>query len=145
MRCTYKEHRRLRKTFALPSMTKQSFKKECDINNIMKQYMKTGLIAHAAQYAGRYEDVASAVELQEVIQIIADAGEAFASLPAEVRKRFENDAGQFLAFVENPENLEEVNAMGLGRSADAPEADLALNTEPTPVAPDPPPAPPVAA
>lgn len=41
----------------------------------------------------------------------ADAN--FASLPAEIRQKFNNDTGQFLEFVNNDENIEAMQEMGL--------------------------------
>ena len=46
-----------RKEFHLPSLTKQSFKDECNINNIMSKYMKDGLIGHVNKHQGRYDDL----------------------------------------------------------------------------------------
>ena len=40
----------------LPSATKQEFKAECDVNNILKQYKATGMIRHVAAQAGVYQD-----------------------------------------------------------------------------------------
>ena len=37
-----------------PSLTKQSFTKECDINNIMKKYQKTGAIDHVNKHEASY-------------------------------------------------------------------------------------------
>jgi len=130
VRSAYHPHVRERKYFSMPSRTKQSFAEECDINNIMLKYKKTGLIDHVARYPGGYADLADVVEYHEGLNMIAEAKEAFQSLPAALRARFDNDPGQFLAFVENPENLEELREMG-----------LALPKEPT----EPPPAEPLAA
>lgn len=109
----YREHERVRLHFAEPSMAKQSFAAECDINTIMKKYEKTGLIDHRARYPGGYADVFNVGEYQEGLNQIRAAQEAFASLPAKVRRRFDNDPGAFVAFVENPENLEVLREMGL--------------------------------
>ena len=40
----------------MPSMTKQSFKDECDINKIMAKFQKTGAIEHYAKHAPSYGD-----------------------------------------------------------------------------------------
>jgi len=98
-----------------PSMTKQSFVKECDINNILKEYKVTGQIRHmsANQAAGAYEDLPDPVDFQESLHTMAAASEAFASLPSHVRRRFQNDPAEFLAFMANPINQDEAIAMGL--------------------------------
>ncbi|QCQ84815.1 internal scaffolding protein [Blackfly microvirus SF02] len=117
-----------------PAMTKQEFRDECDINNIIKEYLVTGQIQHisARAAAGAYLDLPSSVDLQESLHIQMAATAAFAGLPSRVRDRFANDPGQFLAFFENPDNRAEAAALGL------------LATPPTPPEPEGPPAPPPA-
>ncbi len=96
------------------SMTKQSFKKETDINTIMAKYEKTGLLAHVTEYQGYYGDLPSSVDYHDNIQAVIDAKDAFASLTASIRDRFHNEPEEFLEFVLNPENQDEINALGLG-------------------------------
>lgn len=98
-----------------PSMTKQSFKTECDINAIMKKFQKTGAITHYANNAGSYMDVPSG-DLLDAQLIIANANTMFEELPSSIRKKFENDPGQFLDFVQNEDNLEEMYELGLKTS-----------------------------
>ena len=94
------------------SMTKQSFKDECDINKIMDKFQRTGLINHYAAHAPTYGD-ASPVDYLEALQTIATAQEMFDELPSSVRKRFNNDPAQFLEFAENPKNIEQMREYGL--------------------------------
>lgn len=96
-----------------PSRAKQSFKNECDINHIMKKYEKTGVVEHAARYAGEYGDFTGASDYQEAIEKLQAADEAFMSLPATIRKRFDNSAGKYFDFVQNPANLAEMRELGL--------------------------------
>lgn len=116
-----------------PSMTKQSFVAECDINNIVKQYSVTGMVTHMSAQAakGSYADLPDPMEFQEALAVVEAAEKSFATLPAKVRDRFANDALGFLAFVEDPANKEELVKLGLAQ-AQAPA--------PAP-APVPPPAP----
>ncbi len=97
--------------------TKQADKDSCDINVIMAKYMKTGLISHAAKYAGEY-GFAPAVNFHEAMNIVTRGEQMFAELPAKVRDRFLNDPGRFLEFVQDEKNREEMVEMGL---LDAPE------------------------
>jgi len=94
------------------SRTKQSMKQECDINFIIRQYRKTGLVNHVKQYQGMYGDF-DAVDLHEAMNIIADAQEMFATVPAAIRKEFNNDPAEFVSFVTNPENLPRLRELGL--------------------------------
>ena len=129
------------KTFELPSRAKQSFRDECDINTIMAKYEKTGLIDHNARYRGEYADVTGALELQEALQVVEDANDAFDSLTAKIRKRFDNNPENFLRFVTNPENKEAMHEMGL--MAPKEPAPVPVKPDPLPVVPanvNPPPA-----
>lgn len=96
-----------------PSMAKQSFRDECDINNIMKKYEKTGLLDHVNQYQGQYADLTGIVDYHTALNQVIAAEEAFMTLPAGIRSRFDNDPGNFLAFVDDPNNEEEMIKMGL--------------------------------
>lgn len=98
-----------------PSRTKQSFLPECDINNIVKSYRVTGQFNHMRGNAlqGVYEDLPDPQDFQTSLNIMQEASDSFASLPAQVRKRFDNDPAEFLAFMANPENQDEIIKMGL--------------------------------
>lgn len=87
-----------------PSMTKQSFKDECDVNVIMRRYEMTGLLPESRQDA-QYGDV-TGLDYQEAMLLVADARSKFESLPARVRARFDNDPGAFLAYMEDPDPAE---------------------------------------
>lgn len=95
--------------------TKQNHIAECDINNIMKQYSKTGQITHMSAKAaqGAYADLPDDLDFQVSMNIVAEGRSAFATLPAKVRDRFGNDPAQFLAFMADPDNQDEAIKMGL--------------------------------
>lgn len=100
------------------SMTKQSHKAECDINNIMKRFEKTGIIEHANRFEGNYGDFTQVPDdYQAAVQLVTNAQEMFMTLPAKVRARFDNDPGAFLEFVSDPRNLDEMREMGLAKPA----------------------------
>ena len=111
----YREHARFYSSVSGESRTKQSFKDECDINNILRKYQKTGLLTHVASYAGRYEELPSDVDYQESLNAIISAEAAFMSLPSGLRLRFGNDPGEFLQFVSNPANSNELVELGLAK------------------------------
>jgi phage internal scaffolding protein len=95
------------------SMTQQSFKQECDINYILRKARKTGLIEHVNTYQGDYSDVSNVPTYQEAMQVLHDADHAFSTLPSDIRKRFSNNPQEFLDFVHDPVNLDEMKDMGL--------------------------------
>lgn len=104
------------------SMTKQSEKDRCDINVIMRQYKRTGLVAHT-RAGGSYESLPDAMDYQQALAVVAEAREAFSVLPATVRDRFGNEPASLLAFLRDPANREEGIAIGLfSRPQGPPEA-----------------------
>lgn len=116
------------------SRTHQSFKDQCDINHIMAKYRKTGLLAHVAKFQGRYEDVSSGMEYRDAVETVMRGNEAFNSLTAELRHKFHNDPAEFLAFVSNPENAEEMRKLGLMKPVQAAPEPVAVRVvqEPAP-------------
>lgn len=109
----------LRKTYArvqtVPkgkTKTKQSMATDCDINNIMKKFQKTGTLDHVAKHGGTYE-YATALTYQEAIHVKRDAEEMFNDLPSSLRTKFKGNPAIFLDFVQNDDNLEEMGELGL--------------------------------
>jgi phage internal scaffolding protein len=98
-------------------LTEQSHKKQCDMNVILADYARTGLIKHAKQHEGRYDDVTTQ-DFQEAMFIVKNAENMFNALPAAVRKQFEGRPEQFLDFVQNPDNKEQMASMGILKGND---------------------------
>ena len=76
----------------VPSMTKQEFVAECDINNIIKQYSATGQLKHISSRAaqGTYMDLPDDLDFQSSLETVRQAQEAFGTLlfhASPVRKR----------------------------------------------------------
>lgn len=111
-RTAYGPKLRIRQCFLTQGRTKQSFKEECDINNIMARYLKTGVLEHVRQTVGQYLDVTGA-DFQSAQDLVAGANSMFHMLPAHIRTKFDNDAGKFLDYMENPRNAEEARELGL--------------------------------
>lgn len=99
-----------------PSMTKQSFRDECDINTIMKRFERTGVLDFVNEHEARYGD-ATALDYQSALNVVIQAEGMFADMPAHLRKRFNNDPALFLEFIDNPENIEESVKLGLRTEA----------------------------
>lgn len=96
-----------------PTKTQQQFKDECDINNIMNKYTSTGQFTHLTSKQGTYGDFSQITDYQEMLHTVKYAQDAFAALPADIRKRFNNDPGQLLEFVQNDKNYDEGVKLGL--------------------------------
>lgn len=96
------------------SLTKQSFKDECDINNILKSYAKTGLLTHLNPNPGSYMDLTNIdPDYLQTLNTINEASDTFSLLPSQIRKKFDNDPLTFLTFVSNPANANELVSLGL--------------------------------
>lgn len=118
------------------SRTKQSFKKDCDVNNIMKKYVKTGMVTHLSNKQPNY-GYAPSIDFREAMEIVTSAKNGFDGLPSEVRRKFQNRPEEFLAFIENDDNRAEMIEMGLLEAPEggtpAPPSDSAT----APLAPSP--------
>lgn len=99
--------------FTKPSLTKQSFKAECDINNIISRYNKTGMLDHVMKTGGRYGDFCDVEDYHTSVLKVVEAQRMFESLPSTLRSRFANDPGNFLMFVQDPANVDEMVKLGL--------------------------------
>lgn len=105
--------RRPIKKFTLPSMTDQSQAKECDVNNIMKKYLKTGQITHLSSKQAIYADISQIPDLLEATIKVKEASEAFRALPASLREKLNNDPSQLPSYLSDPKNDEEAISYGL--------------------------------
>lgn len=108
------------------SMTKQSFKDECDVNLIIKKYSRTGIIAHLNELEAQYGDLVG-LDFQEAMDLVAGANSLFEQLPAAARKKFRNDPAVFLDFMSNPANADQMVELGL-----ATKREVETELEPTP-------------
>ena len=116
--------------FTQPSLTQQHSKDQVDINNIMKRYIKTGVLDHVAKYQPQYRDN-NATDYQESMNIVIKADEMFSELPAQARKHFDNDPAAFLDFVQDPANHDKLHELGL-TDAPPPSAPAPAASKPTP-------------
>lgn len=119
------------------SMTRQEFAEECDINYLIDRYEKVGVISHMNATPPQFLDVSEVPDLLEAQRILAAAGEAFMTLPAKVRREFDNDATQFVMFAQDPANVAKMREWGLAAPEKAPEPPMRVEVvNPAPPAPD---------
>lgn len=101
-----------------PSLTVQADVEQSDINNIVRQFG----ITHELPYGLAvpvYDDFSDAPnDYHQAMNFIREANSTFMEFPAELRSRFDNDAGSFLDFVNNPTNYDEAISLGLVPSKD---------------------------
>lgn len=108
----YRERKRVSISFPPGTRVKQSFADECDINQILAKYKKTGVIDHVSKNA-QYVDCPTGLDFHDAQNLILQAQSTFDELPAHVRKEFNNDPTRFLTFVENPDNLKRMAELGI--------------------------------
>lgn len=104
-----------------PSMTKQEFRDECDINQIMARYEKTGQLPSVNYRQPMYGDVSSLASFHDAMNTVVQAEQMFMALPAELRDRFGNDPAQMLKFLDDPENKDEAIRLGIVNAPPEPE------------------------
>lgn len=95
-----------------PTLTKQSFAEECDINTIVERFNITGELPTNIRMP-EYRDFAEVTDYHTALNAIAQARESFDAMPANVRARFHNDPEQFVDFCNDPGNRDEAKKMGL--------------------------------
>lgn len=108
-----------------PTLTKQSFREEVDINTIIDRFHLSGELPTNIRMPV-YEDFTGVFDFHSAMNAIAQAREAFDAMPAEVRTRFNNDPGAFVDFTADRNNLAEARKLGL-----VPPEELPPPPEPT--------------
>lgn len=96
-----------------PGVTQQHFKDEANINNIMIKYGARRVLEHYGQFKGNYGDFTDVQDYQESMNQVIAAQDMFATLPAKLRNRFKNDPSEFLAYVADEANRDEMKTLGL--------------------------------
>ncbi len=94
-------------------MTKQSMKKETDVNAIMARYMETGTLTHVSERKRTYGDFTHAEDYLASLNRVMDANDQFQALPAHIRKHVHNNPAAFLEMVYDPERSKELIELGL--------------------------------
>jgi len=106
--------------------TDRSQKEDCDVNQIVARFHKTGVLPGInAQRV--YSDVSDSMSYHDAMNVVARANEQFNSLTAEVRKRFSNDPAQFLEFFNDPKNDSELVKLGLATPRPKTDADRVVD------------------
>lgn len=87
--------------------TEQAHAGETDINVIMAKARKGEHSEYINDHEGNY-GFATRENFFEANILIATANTMFEELPSQLRSRFNHDPGQFLEFVQDPKNKEEM-------------------------------------
>lgn len=100
--------------FTEESKTLQSEFESTTIDWYLKRYSANGVDPFADRLMGaRFGDFSNYESFLTAQTRLARVRQGFDALPAEVRARFGNNINQFMEFVTNPNNVEELKSMGL--------------------------------
>lgn len=95
-----------------PSLAKQEYAEESDINTIVEQFGLTGQLPQGLE-APTFGDFTGVDDYQSALNAIMEAEAAFMEMPANVRSRFENNPQLFVEFCSDEANREEATKLGL--------------------------------
>lgn len=93
------------------SLTIQSGKDDADINVIVKR-MGVGVMPIGNMRIPMVGDFSHITDFRSVIELADNARAAFLQLPADLRQEFGNDPVRFMAEVDNPEFMQELEKRG---------------------------------
>lgn len=123
-------HHELRRDVSIdcsePVLTDQSYKNACDINLIMANYAKTGMLPHFQTSQPQYIDNTEIPNLMEAFEITRHATDLFNQLPADVRRLMDNNPANLEEFVNNPENKDILLKNGVLVKREEPKTDPLL-------------------
>lgn len=115
----------------MPSMTRQSEAEACDINTIVAQFDRTGMVPQVSP--GMFADVSQVGDYQSALETVRVADEMFMQLPAKVRHVFDDDPAVFVDAFNDPSRKAELEQLGLlEKPKEAPVAPPAPVPEPSP-------------
>jgi len=95
-----------------PSRTRQDDLESSNINNIMNRYKQSGILP-AANPSAFYADVTEVGTYREAVDLVHGAEKEFMKLNPDIRAKFENNPANFVDFVNEPENKDELKEMGI--------------------------------
>lgn len=96
------------------SRTKQQFKDECSLKEMVKRFQSgrsRGLTSNIL--SPMYGDVSNVGSFQDCCNVITKAKEEFLTLPSDVRDRFRNNPSELVEFMADENNREEAIRLGL--------------------------------
>lgn len=108
-----------------PSLTVQSDAESCDINRIVAQFDRTGLVTHLAKGMPEFIDVSELTDFRETVDAVSRMRDWFMQLPAALRAEFSNDPAEMLDRISDPSwdaRLQELGIKKKAEGAGAPSA-----------------------
>lgn len=96
-----------------PILTEQTHKELTDINNIMENYVKTGMLPNYSGSPLLYIDETNQPTFEQAHDSIAYARHRFDQLPTSLKNELQNDYRKLEAWLTNPDNQDRAIKMGL--------------------------------
>ena len=91
-------------------------KDDCDINNILEKYRRTGVVNHLNKHGEQYGDFTK-IDYQTAQNQVASVNSMFADLPAQERARFNHDPQTFLEFIAHQSNIDDMQDGVIGNNS----------------------------
>lgn len=97
-----------------PTLAQQQFKDEVNINTIIARAMQTGdMSAFTPNDRAQFIDASVYDDYQSALDTLQTVEEDFYSLPADLRKEFDNDADKYVEFMSDDANHAKAVELGL--------------------------------
>lgn len=119
----YRPHDRVYSPHGERSMTRQEFKEECDIYEILAQFRDTGVIRRVQTAQPTFGDLPDDIDFQQSVNTVLQAQQAFASLPSNVRDFYGNNPERFLAAMYDSSQRDQLERFGLVTPKPKPEPE----------------------
>ncbi len=95
------------------SLTEQQFAEESQIINKIRRYDSQGFFDSINRNPAQYTDFTQVRDLADAIDQIEQARDSFQTIPADIRKQFNNSASEFFEFASKESNFPELVKLGL--------------------------------
>lgn len=118
-----------------PSKTRQDMQEECDVNALMARYDKAGVWPNDNAAEPRYLDCSEVPDFRSAMDFMIEADKAFMSLPATVRREFDNNSADFVDYATDPANVGQMREWGLAPPEKTPDAPMRVEVVNPPAPP----------
>ncbi len=95
------------------SLTEQQFAEESQIINKIRKYDSQGFFDSINRNPAQFTDFTQVRDLADAIDQIEQARDSFQTIPADIRKQFNNSASEFFEFASKESNFPELVKLGL--------------------------------